>query len=266
MKHFKRSVAFVLALIMSVTLLPLVAQAATTKTKTVYVITNIAVKENGKTKAINGKKAGVTVTYNDNGLIKKIDSAFVYDAGTDTFTYNKNNQMTKKVSKFGDDSNTTTYTWKNGLKTKKTEKSPDYSQTTKYKYNSKDQISSSNNGHETTKYSYKKGHVIKAVGEEITYTASLDDKGNITKWTRKFNSNKIGYYKATITYNKSGRVSKLVRTFKSNPMMQEKHTQTLTFTYKKMTVPKSVADTIADQQWQLINSNTLHLDAESFAW
>ena len=44
-------------------------------------------------------------------------------------------------------------------------------------------------------------------------------------------------------------------------MQEKEQKQTLVFTYKKIRVPKSLMDKIADHQWQLTNG-----PAGSFAW
>ncbi len=262
MKAFKRTITLALALLLGVTLLPAAVKTEAASTKTVYVVSKITIKEGSTTTAS-------TLSYTDTGLIQKIDTSYKTERIKDTFTYNADNQLKKHVEKIltGDHkgSTPTTYTYnKNGQRTKKTDKYDDEKSVTKYTYNSKGQVAASTVEDRTTTYTYhKNGHVKKANNEDIAYTASFDDKGNITKWTRKFDTQKIGYYNATITYTGSGRVSKITKTFKNNPM-QDKQSQTLTFSYTKVKVPAALADTIAEQQWNIINN--LHGGAESFAW
>ncbi len=257
MKRFMTTAA-VLAVTICMACLPAEVHAAAKK-KTVYVISGISVKE-------DGKKTSVKPTYTKDGLLKKIKWVLSDETYTDSFTYGKKGQIKQNTEKILSGSHkgqgaTVKYTWKNGRLTQKIEYYAEGdSSTTKYTYDAKGRIASSSNGHEEIIFTYKKGHVVKSEGDKIKYSASLDSKGNVKKWTRTFDGQKIGYYSAKITY-KSGRVKKLTRIFKANPMQEKEQKQTLTFTYKKMRVPKSLADKIADQQWQFINHA-----ADSFAW
>ena len=255
MKHLKRTTVLILALIMTITLLPAAAQAASKKT--VYVVSSVKVVENGKTTAIK-------LSYNENGLLTKIASTYADEKTTETFSYNKKDQLTKYVKKIlsgkhKGDNETFTYTY-NKKGQRKSKDSKDYKVT--YKYNSGNQIITAVSEHGDTNFKYKNGHVKKASGTgPITYSATFDDHDNIKEWSNKFNTEKIGYGSYAYTYYKNGRAKTLKKTFKPNPMGSEK-TQTLTFTYTKMTVPANLTDTIADQQWQFINGNGV----VGFAW
>jgi len=255
MKHLKRTMVLFLALIMTITILPAAVQAASKKT--VYVVSSVKVEENGKTTAIK-------LSYNEKGLLTKITSTYADEKTTETFSYNKKYQLTKYVKKVisGEHkgvNETLTYTY-NGKGQRTSKASEDYKET--YKYNTKNQITTAVSERGETNYKYKNGHVKKATGTDpLTYSATFDDHNNIKQWSNKFNTEKIGYGSYTFTYYKNGRAKTLKKTFKPNPMGTEK-TQTLTFTYTKMTVPADQADTIADQQWQFINGDGV----VGFAW
>ena len=250
--------AALLAAIVCMVCLPAKVHAAAKK-ETVYLISGISVKE-------NGKKTSVKPTYTEDGLLEKIKWVFSDETYTNSFTYGKKGQIRQNTEKILSGSHkgqgaTVKYTWKNGRLTQKVEYYAEGdSSTTKYTYNAKGRIASSSNGHEKIKHTYKKGHVVKSEGGKIKYSASLDSYGNVKKWIRTFDGQKIGYYNAKITYE-SGRVKKLTRIFKANPMQEKEQEQTLTFTYKKMRVPQSLVEKITAQQWQFINHA-----ADSFAW
>lgn len=258
MKHFKRTMVLILAVLMSISLLPAVAQAASKKT--VYVVSSVTIKEGSQTNKI-------TLSYNSNGLLKKFSEPATYT--TVTFKYNDKNQLVKKINNTydGDFKGKQTITYKYNKKGQRTKKIETFgegdTQTTLYTYTSNNYVKTATGMFGKTTYKYNKGRVIKATSDKIRYAAKYDSKGSIIKWVRYFEKEKIGNYKATITY-KNGRVSKLVRTYKPNPMWDRSHKETLTFTYKKMTVPASLADEIAEQQWHYINS--ANDNAESFAW
>ena len=258
MKHFKRTIVFILALVMTVTLLPAAVQAASTKT--VYVVSGVKVKE-GKT------TTEITLSYNDNGLLKKIASTYADEKVSETFAYNNKNLLKKYVNKVltgkhkGTVDTSTYKYYSSGLRKSKTENE---GEPVTYQYNKKNQIISETGEHGSTQYTYNKyGHVRKTASDDgnFSYSATFDDNGNITKWARKFQTEKIGYGSYTITYNSAGRVKTIKGTEKANPMAPE-HTRTLTFTYTKMKVSADLADAIAEQQWQFINRNS----GVAFAW
>ncbi len=257
MKRFITAVS-ALVLIACLAVLPAGAQAASKK-KSVYVISSISVTE-------GGKKTTIKPTYRTDGLLKKLKREFTDETWNETFTYGKKGRIQKHTEKVLSGSHkgmgtTIEYTWKGGRLTKKVELySEGDSGTTTYTYDPKGRIASSSNGFEVMKYTYKKGHVVKAEGDHIKYSATLDPKGNVKKWNRKYDGQKIGYDSANITY-KSGSANKVTRTFKANPMQEKEQKQTFQFKYKKISVPKSLANIIADQQWKLTNE-----PADSFAW
>ena len=262
MKHLKRIIVLALALVMCISLLPAVTHAASTKT--VYVVSGITVTE-------SGTKTSVKPAYNENGLITKINAVYYNEKISDTFKYSGTKVIRHTMKVLTGDhkgqNNSTKYTWKGG---KITQRDTSYAggskETLKYKYDSKNRVSKEISDFGTTKFTYKNGHVNKATNGQIVYAAKFDSKGNITQWTRKIGKDTIGTYKATLTYGKSGRLTKLKATTKPNPMVQKKFTRTLSFKYKKVTVPASAAKKIADQQWQLINSYCFNNCAVSFAW
>lgn len=263
MKRLKTLMLTALTLMTAVAFLPSGARVQAASKKSVYVVTKIKVME-GKSKTT------IKLTYNKTGLLKTIDSPIVDEKSIETFTYNKNNQLIKMVddSVFHGEKNHSVfkYSWKKGRKVSKTEIYDGNPILLKYTYNSKGQIVSETGGMGgKTTYKYKMGQVFKSDNEQLHYKANLDKKGNATSWTRTYynknekKSEKIGYCNARFTY-KSGRVKKLTKTFKNNPMQDKERTQTRTFIYKKISVPKKLADSIADQQWKLIN------ETEGFAW
>lgn len=257
----KRIIAAIsaLAVMAGLAVMPAEAQAASRK-KSVYVISSISVTEDGKTTSIKP-------TYTKDGLFKKIKWNYADASVTDSFTYETKGRIKQYTEEILTGSHkgegaTTMYTWEGSRLTKKTEYYGEgESSTTEYTHNSKGQIISSSHDFEGyVAYAYKKGHVIKSEGGKIKYSAVLDSKGNVKEWTRTFDDQIIGYYNAKITY-KSGRVKKLTRTFKANPMQEREQKQTFKFKYKKKKVSKSLAKKIAEQQWRLINDT-----ADSFAW
>ena len=256
MKSKKGTIVFGLFLIMALTLLPITAQAASTKN--VYVVSNVKVKEGSTTTSI-------TLTYNSNGLLKKIETEYADENISESFTYNKKNLLTKYVEKIltGEHKGTTnTRQYKYKSNGQRKSMSENGGEAVTYTYNSKNQITKEAGEYGSTKFTYhSNGHVKKTTSDNMTYSASFDKKGNIIKWNRKFKGEKIGYGTINLTYNSAGRVKTLTKTAKANPMAPEKK-RTLTFTYTKMKVPKSLAAAIADQQWQYINGEA----AVGFAW
>ena len=262
MKFFKKAFIMSVALAMAIAITP--AAQSNTK-KTLYIISSISVKENGKTTPIK-------LSYNKNGLLKKIDASYSDSRITQSFYYDNSNQLTKRIMKgsdYGSKVNVTyLYTWKKGkLKKIVTDFSGNDTCTTVFKYNSQNLISSQAVTYSgdsfkfTTDFTkYKKGHRVKAKGYD-KYEAGLDKKGNITYyWLGEYVGNQ-----ASIKYDKNGRVKTLKRTFTTGMYGSDKHTQNLNFSYKQISVPKKVGDLIAEQQWTLINNARSYNDV-SFAW
>ena len=158
-------------------------------------------------------------TYDSKNRLKTATFNSTFSDGTKisyvtTYKYDKNNNVKSKTTVYnGDDSTPSTYY---------------------YSYNSKGQLikETSSDSDLVKKYTYNnKGFVKKTV---TTYTVDEKSEG----FTENY----------TYTYTKQGNVKKCVKTIDYTDETMSQIVNETTYTYKKLTVKKSLADTIKQQQ------------------
>ena len=275
MKTIKRIFAALLILFLAFLSIPATITEAASK-KTVYVVDKVEVKEGNNTYTLKP-------TYKD-GFFKKIEYPDPEENATETFTYNSKHHVTKHTLKItsgawkgfietrkntydsdsllkkrtetrtGGDKDTITFTIKDGRQTKKKVVSVFYDEDGK-------KITDTY----TATIKYKNGNISKIKSDGWEYNFTYDDKGNMTRSSMK-NRNGEGrmvtnpdfYYKAKITYDKNGRIKKLV-TKRKNPMMDNEEALNMKFTYKKISVNKKYVKAIEAQQKEFINQG-YHFD------
>ena len=204
-----------------------------------------------------------TSTYSyKNGLITKVSSKDVSEDRTSTmvstFTYNSKNALVKKANKYnGKNSATTTYkTNSKGWVTKVT-----------IKY-------ASDSPKNVTKYTYKGGKLVKASNEYGVTTYKYSD-GKLKTYIHK-SPDGSNWYKAAYTYDKKGGKTKCVEqdsgsdakftltyknTYKNGRLAKQvaklngDKLETVTYTYKKVAAPKSLAKMVKAQQRYTVMEN-----------
>ena len=285
MRKTKRIIGLLLALILSSAILyPAPAAQAAAKEK-MYVVSGITIKDGSKT-------VNVKIKYKK-GFIKKITSP----GETQTFTYGKKFRLKKYVDNKSSGNfpgkETRTYTWKKNRIRKISVQGSADKNTFNYSYNKKKRVSKVNIVSEWTEdgkkvsassketYTYnKRGCYTRIIHEMKTgnethkdvNTFQYDKKKNVTQRKMTMNGKNFpnSFYKAKISYKK-GRVRKMTTSHLIPMGMDGKPSNlTISFTYKKVSVKKSYADRIAQQQWQLINTSPM-LNGSSngvmgFAW
>ncbi len=218
----------------------------------VYVVTK-AVYKSGDYKT--------TLTYSyKNGLITKVAGKHVSDADTFTttnkFTYNSKNALTKQAY---------TYNGKPSYKVTFTTNSKGWVTKKSVKYEG-------SQAHKT-KYTYKSGKLVKEVDDYSTRNYTYDSKGRLKSAVYK-NENGEALYKDSYAYDKHGIIKKAVdkelktgntytmtykNTYKNGRLAKKvskyngKYSETVTLTYKKVSVPKSVKKMVEAQQLYTIS-------------
>lgn len=226
-------------------------------TATVYVVSS--------SKETN-KKAGMSVTTvystNENGLLTQEVIKQTSGDITKTWTYDAKNRVTKWTASDGYSSATKTITvLKNGLPKKDVLKSSSsygnwqpFSSTYKTKSGKVVSITRKYKGGSGTvkyqlKYKGKKLVTVKNLKYKNETTYAYDKKGNLSKVVTMKGSTKVPIVHKN-TY-KSGRVTKRVSTVKSG----HGSSTITTFSYKKISVPKSMVKKVKAQQWAIVNGN-----------
>lgn len=202
-----------------------------------------------------------TISYNKNGLFSKVNVTRTYVDGKNKetykdayeYTYDKKNRLKSEKGKDG------TYTYKldkKGRVVKGTWKAKggDGSYTTEYSYNSKGQLKTYTAFVGLSTYTYdKKGRVEteKVDSPEVgkySYTCKYDAKNHLKKVVEKSSgaSSVTSTYKNT--YNKKGCLTQQ-KIYDD----RKKLNATTTFTYKQVSVPKSVAKMVKMQQASVVD-------------
>jgi len=217
---------------------------------TIYVVSK-AVHKSGDYEFTN------TYTYK-NGLLTTTKTALKHDGSVsnsaNTYIYNSKNALQRSVVKSaGKTQSTTTYqTNSKGWVTKMTVKYPGVSQKNTYKLAYKNgKLSKSSTSVSTTTYKYYDDGNLKSLTTKYdtdSYTISLkyDKKGFVKKRITT-----SGNYKNAYTFKntyKSGRLAKQVS------MLNNKVDETTTYTYKRVSIPKSLAKMVQAQQTSIVKS------------
>ena len=215
--------------------------------------TSVWVVSQSTTKQSDGKFT-TKYTYNKNGLVAKTNSNSKYTDDSYTvatqYTYSSKNALKKEVSKFNGKANyTVTYTADSkGRVTKAVYKYVEGGKVTeKYSYDSKGRLTKASYSGGSSKYTYNaKGYVVsqkwKSPDDTIKFSYIYDAKGYLK--TTKYNGEIDGKFKNTY---KNGRLVKRVF-YSGDGTSSGKQT----ITYKKISVPKSLAKMVKAQQRLLI--------------
>ena len=224
-------------------------QAYASGKKAVYVVTKKA------TTYPDGSTAITTYKYDKKGLIKSMGEKSVSDSGTYkstvTIAYDKKNSMQKMVSKTDFGTSTTTYKPnKKGWIVKSTRKGEFGTSTTTYAYTKKGQLQKSTDSGATTTYKYdKRGNLIRLTEKSTTNTFIMkfgyDRKNNLARESAKDVIDN--------TYKNSYNGKRLTKQVVTDVATKDK--RTITYTYKKVSAPKSLVKMINGQQVYIKCSN-----------
>lgn len=238
------------------------------KTKTVYMVKSI------KGTSDYGGRESYTYSYNEDGLTAKCKTV----SGTIRYTY-KNGLLVKmkdtpKKGIVGLSTSTTVYTYdkKNRIRqsvTTEVDEDKTTTSTIDYYYNKKSQLKKQvmTEGKEEVISTYRynsKGQISRFFVENKAAAVSLqtvykyDDKGNLIKSTSTYDAADTSVKssrKYTLTYKKSGRLTKKVMV-SSTPGYPSSST-TYTVTYEKVKVPKANLERVQQEQWKILNENML---------
>ena len=237
------------------------ASAAAAKQETVYVITKKTVQYR------TDQPYSIGYTYTTNGMLKSFPSIM---GDTVSFTY-KNGKIVKRAMGGHESKEDTFYTesctYNYGNNGKIKNGRLDYQET----------ITTANenySGREKFSVDYNKGGsvemvFIESVNSNEKYTLSYDKNGNVTKMSKsdKMPDGKYGMsYVKSYAYDQKGNMKKIKRekygvvaTYKNsydksgNLVKKSDGDSVITYQYKKMKVPVKYADSIRQQQWEVIN-------------
>jgi len=220
----------------------------------VYVVTKIVYKS-------DQYKTTNTYTYK-NGLVTKVTAKNV-----------ANGDASSSVSKY-------TYTSKKALKSKVNTYDGKTNYKSTYTTNSKGYVTKASTTYtgdspkNVTKYSYKGGKLTKSANKYSTTSYTYYSNGNFKTSTYKA-SEGDDTFKTTYSYDKKGNLKKIVsgspdasiketttfkNTYKNGRLAKQvlsfagSFSETATFTYKKVSVPKSIAKMVKSQQNLLIST------------
>lgn len=180
------------------------------------------------------------------------------------FTYNANGLLTKAV--FGTFSaDQSKYQYKDGYLNKRiyTEKSTHLKAVTTYQYDEDDRLETTNtttksdyrNDESSCDYTYDSKNRLKDVGgTKYTYNKKglpikMNEGGYVYKFTYDENGNLTGF-------KTSGEGETRQNTYDQNGCLAQEEwslSGTTTYTYKKVKVPTRYAETVKQQQWEILN-------------
>ena len=218
--------------------------AASSSTKTIYVISSMTVKNSS-----SNYEETIKFKYNDNGLLKSYKGN---DYHKGTFKYSGKKLKSADIQTGDGAPCTYKYTWKDSRITKAYD-STNYI-TTKFKYNKKDLITkiTATGDYSTStlfemayKFDSKKRIKSEAIGV-TEYKYKYNSKGCLTSF-KTVSSNYTTEYKYKNTV-KNGRITKIVRSLSSFP----ENKLTVTVKYKKIKVPSSYKTLVKKQQNQIL--------------
>ena len=265
MKGFKITTVIVLALAVSLCMIPLMGQAKTAKKVDVQVVSKITT--NFKSNATKFKKT-CNVKYKD-GLVTHYEDA----NGIFNMTYTKDNKIKKRVETDNDsDKIVYNYTFKKG-KVVKDGKSKECIYKDIFKSKAQKIVSAvlmiKDKGDKKfvkipCKYSYKNDRVVKAVGDYGDFKAvdkyTYDKKGNMVKNVEKAGSKTTEKINAKIKYKNGLAVKIMTKVIKPN--MGAPINYSRTFKYKTIKVNEDALKLVERQQWQVVNSDVV----QGFVW
>jgi len=248
----KRALLLPLALIiaaMLVTSLGLIGMTpdtayAASKTK-VWVVSKVKVSVPKSMQSDSNWSSTYKYSYNKSGLITSFkDNAKSYYAGTNKYTYDKKNRITGSSFKnsSGDQSWSTKYVLDKKGRVQKAKGSK-----IAYKYNSKNQLVKYTNKYDasTIKYLYDKKNRLSHVKEPqgwVTDTYFIYDENNQIQEIQSVADGETESIKLTNTYKNGRLVKQVIRDNNGTKI------KTLSFTYKKISVPKSLVKRVRSQQ------------------
>ena len=188
-------------------------------------------------------------TYSNKGLVKSLKEVYKYDSDSQTFVdayaYTSKNAYKGQTVKM-DGKTVAKYTFTNDSKgrvTKSSYKVDGKKYVTKYAYNKKGQVSKATfDDGNYTKFSYSGGLMTKTVS-----------KGEYGSYTTTYKYDKKGY--PTKVYYDGGLTASYKNTYKNGKLVKRsvkdesgKVYSKITYTYKKVSVPKSLAKMVKAQQ------------------
>ena len=271
----KKAGAFALTLSLAMGIFAMPAQAAS-GTETVYVITKISAVSQMDDGTDPFSVDPTTYTYTKKGLLKTTATPW------STLKYNYDGKQLTDIESTPTENDgietgsTYELTYDSKDRIKKCEYSATYSDGTKggyvntYKYDSKNNIKSKTSVYggdvdqpSTYEYTYnKKGQLTKeiSVSSDIVTKYTYNKKGNVKKTVARYtiDGETEGYdSKFTYTYDKHGNVKTRVSVTEYINDELPKSTNTTTYTYKKLTVKKSLVETIKEQQEKIYKEELL---------